>query len=88
MHRSLNPSNFYGISARRQVVFEVVEAYSHQFVLGEPLQAFKSETSPSNNEVGDFLSPSLSLVSISCGTPTRLFVLQTVGEILVPRLAS
>lgn len=35
---------------------EIVETHSYHFVLGEPLRAFKVETSPSSNEVGDFLT--------------------------------
>lgn len=42
-----------------QVMFEVIEAHLHQFVLGEPLRSFKSETSPSSNEVCDLLAFSL-----------------------------
>lgn len=60
---------------RRQVVSEIVETHPHQFMLGKPLWAFEGETSPSSNEIGD-VSPSLCLVSISSGTPTRLCVLQ------------
>lgn len=35
---------------------EVVETHPYQFLLGEPLRAFKVEASPSSNEVGDFLA--------------------------------